>query len=380
MTAACPGCGADAVTAMRIGDQPVVLNYRYTDPSSARAVPRGDLDLVQCRRCGLVSNAAFRAALLPYDARYENSQSHSPAFRRYLETLADALVERHDIRGKRVLELGCGKGAFLTLLAERGHNTGVGYDTTWEDHGDPRDPRLRFVPARLTAVDVGQRYDAVVCRHVIEHVPDVRSFLRELAAIADAAGDPLVMLETPALEWICDHACFWDLFYEHCNYFPRPTLAWLCLQAGFDVLAHDDGFDAQYQVLWLRRTTRPPAGDVPTVAAVDLAAAATTMERRRLGLQQDLATVDATRGWAIWGAGAKGVTLAHRMAAPPRCLIDTNPAKQGGYIPGLAAPIVAPDAAVVCEVGVIVIVNPNYAGEIRADLHVRGFNGRIMTL
>jgi SAM-dependent methyltransferase len=365
---------------MRIGAQPVVLNYRYTDPSSARAVPRGDLDLVQCRRCGLVSNAAFSAALLPYDARYENSQSHSPAFRRYLETLADTLVERHGIRDKRVLEIGCGKGAFLTLLAERGHNTGDGYDTTWEDSGGPRDPRLRFVPARLTAVGVGQRYDAVVCRHVIEHVPDVRGFLRELAAIAAAAGDPLVMLETPALEWICEHACFWDLFYEHCNYFSRPTLAWLCRRAGFDVIAHDDGFDGQYQLLWLRPATRPPAGDGPPVAAVDLAAAAATMDRRRLGLERDLAAGDPARGWAIWGAGAKGVTLAHRMTLPPCCLIDTNPAKQGGYVPGLGVPIVAPDAAVVRTVGAIVIVNPNYAGEIRADLHVRGFTGRIMTL
>jgi len=188
------------------------------------------------------------------------------------------------------------------------------------------------------------------------------------------------MLETPALEWICEGACFWDLFYEHCNYFPRPTLAWLCRRAGFDVLAHDAGFDAQYQILWLRRTARSPADDLPSVAVVDLAAAAVTMDRRRLDLQQELATVDATRDWAIWGAGAKGVTLAHRMAAPPRCLIDTNPAKQGGYIPGLGTPIVAPDSAVVREVGVIVIVNPSYASEIRAELQMRGFDGRVVTL
>jgi len=81
MRVACPGCGADAVTVMRVESQPVVLNYRFADPASARAVPRGDLDLVQCSRCGLVSNAAFSAALLPYDAHYENSQSHSAAFR-----------------------------------------------------------------------------------------------------------------------------------------------------------------------------------------------------------------------------------------------------------------------------------------------------------
>ena len=376
----CPGCGADAVTVVRIEHQPVVLNYRFVDAASARAVPRGDLNLVQCPHCGLVSNAAFRAALLPYDGHYENSQAHSPAFRGYLETLADELLTRHGLRGKRVLEIGCGKGGFLGLLAARGIAAGDGYDTTWEDDGRLHDQRLRFFARRLTARDVDGQYEAVVCRHVIEHVPEVSGFLDELAAIADAAGDPIVMLETPALEWICAHGCFWDLFYEHCNYFPRATLAWLCARAGFDVVAHDEGFDRQYQVLWLRRTGRPAGREAPGVAAADLAAAAAAMDRRRLGIERDVAAADGARGWAIWGAGAKGVTLAHRVVPPPRCLIDTNPAKQGGYIPGLATPIVAPDAAIVREVAVVVIANPNYAEEIRTELHFRGFTGGVVTL
>jgi hypothetical protein len=114
--------------------------------------------------------------------------------------------------------------------------------------------------------------------------------------------------------------------------------------------------------------------------AADLAAAAMAMEGRRLRLEQELAAAGAAHGWAIWGAGAKGVTLAHRVAAPPRCLIDTNPAKQGGYIPGLATPIVAPDAAVVRDLAVILIANPNYADEIRAELHFRAFAHRVVTL
>jgi SAM-dependent methyltransferase len=379
MGGACPGCGADVVRVMRIDEQPVVLNYRFTDPATARAVPRGALDLVQCVRCRLVSNTAFSSALLPYDTRYENSQAHSPAFRTYLETLVEELVTTYGVTGRRVLELGCGKGAFLAMLAERGDNVGTGYDTTWDQASDVPDHRLRFVARRLTAADITGPFDAVICRHVIEHVPDVRGFLVELAAIAAAAGDPIVMLETPALEWICVHACFWDLFYEHCNYFFRPTLAWLCAQAGFDVLEHRDGLDGQYQVLWLRRTRRLVT-ELASPVAPDFAAAAARMDCRRLGLERQIATVDATRGWAIWGAGAKGVTLAHRLTTPPRCLIDTNPAKQGGYIPGLAVPIVAPDIAVAQQVALVVIANPSYAEEIRPELHARGFRGGVVIL
>jgi SAM-dependent methyltransferase len=377
MIAVCPGCGGEAHTTMVIEAQPVVLNYRCSDPALARSVPRGDLDLVQCRRCGLVSNALFKAELMPYDAGYENSQAHSPTFRRYLDALIDTLMSRHAIRGARVLEIGCGKGAFLETLVARGDNRGDGYDTTWEDDGRPRDPRLRFVRGRLTAAGVAERYGAIVCRHVVEHVPDVRGFLDELASIAQAAGDPIVMLETPALEWICAHDCFWDFFYEHCSYFPRPTLAWLCAQAGFSILAHDEGFDGQYQVIWLRRARPAPRAGAPPATVVDLAAAATAMDRRRRDLERKLTGV---ADWGIWGAGAKGVTLAHRMGSPPRCLIDTNPAKQGGYIPGLGIPIVSPRAPVVDALGVIVIVNPSYASEITAELHARSVRGRVLTL
>jgi SAM-dependent methyltransferase len=365
---------------MRIGGEPVILNYRFADPASARASARGDLDLVQCPRCGLAFNAAFDAGRLPYDARYENSQSHSPMFRSYLETLARDLIAHHGVRGKRVLEIGCGKGAFLALLAELGDNRGDGYDTTWEDVGGLPDPRLRFVRGRLTAGDVAGRYDAVVCRHVVEHVPDARAFLAELAAIAEVAGDPIVLLETPALEWICAHACFWDLFYEHCTYFPAGTLRWLCGQVGFEVLAHEARFEAQYQVLWLRRARGPIVGELPGVTGADLTAAVAAMERRRQRLVQDLAGAGAERGWAIWGAGAKGVTLAHRLPVPPRCLIDTNKAKQGSYIPGLGLPIVAPDAAIIRELAVVLIANPNYVDEIRGELEAREFTGRVVTL
>ena len=86
------------------------------------------------------------------------------------------------------------------------------------------------------------------------------------------------------------------------------------------------------------------------------------------------------RGWAVWGAGAKGVALVNQLRIRPRCVVDSNPAKQGGVLPGTRVPIVAPEDPRLARLGLIVIANPNYAAEIRAVIGQRGFTGRVLTL
>jgi hypothetical protein len=74
---------------------------------------------------------------------------------------------------------------------------------------------------------------------------------------------------------------------------------------------------------------------------------------------------------ALWGAGAKGATLAS-LADPDRrrvaCLVDVNPGKQGGFLPGTGHPIVAPADLPAFRVARVVALNPNYVPEIAAQL------------
>lgn len=382
MTAACRACGDSASVMMTIARQPAMLNYRYRSAATARDAPRADIALAQCASCGLVFNAAFDPGLVHYDDGYENTQYYSPAFLRHLHKVAEDLIERHALRGKSIVEVGCGDGRFLEMLCECGAGSGVGYDSTYRESGRRPGPKTRFVRGYLRPRDVSRPYDAVVCRHVIEHVASVKTFVDDLRAVARAAGDPVVLLETPALEWICEHRAFWDIHYEHCNYFSMPTLSWLCVQAGFDVIDHRLEFEGQYQVLELRSAATPAArrgAGIPPSAAMSMAALA--MDRRRRSLEQQLRAAGAAGGWGIWGAGAKGVALANALSSPPpTCLIDSNPAKQGCFVPGLTTPIVAPESPVVKDLEVILIANPNYADEIAAVLGAQGFRNRILTL
>ncbi|MBI5801719.1 MAG: methyltransferase domain-containing protein [Verrucomicrobia bacterium] len=376
----CPGCGGIQLSpTWRIPRQPVVLNYRFATAAAALRVPRRDLRLAQCGGCGLIFNAVFDSAVIPYDECYENRQGCSAAFQAHLQAQVRRLVRRLPARDGRVLEVGCGKGDFLRLLCREAGARGVGYDTSYEGPPVAEDGRVRFEQHYVSAREVESPFDMVVCRHVVEHIGEIGSFLRELRAIAAAAGDPVVVIETPAFEWIAAHDCFWDVFYEHCNYFPRPSLARLCRLAGFKVERQTAVFGGQYQWLELRVRQRCwPACKAATV--VRLSPFAKRAERMVQALEKRLRQHGAARGWAIWGAGAKGVALVNRLhRLPPALVVDSNAAKQGGFIPGSRVPIVAPDDPCLRDLSLVLIANPRYAPEITCALRQAGIAPTILT-
>ncbi len=379
----CPGCGGASLSApFCLPLQPVVLNYRFRDAAAATRVPRRDVTLAQCRRCGLVFNTTFDPDVIPYDENYENRQCFSPAFSSHLDRLAGGLVEKNRLQGGRILEVGCGKGDFLRLLCGMAGARGEGYDTSFEARPGPEADGVTFHRQYVAAADIRTGFDAVICRHVVEHVPEIGAFLRDLHAIAVACGDPVVVIETPRFEWIVEQLSLWDVFYEHCNYFPSATLAHLCRAAGFRVARHRAVFGAQYQVLELKiaRTKRKPVPPgIPTAARLDRFA---RRARRHLdGLAVKIEAAREGKGWSVWGAGAKGVALVNLLPGQaPVCVVDSNPAKQGGVLPGSKVPIVSPDDPRLDRLGLILIANPNYAAEIRAVLGQRGFTGCVLTL
>ena len=86
--------------------------------------PKGDIALAFCQDCGFIFNVAFDPILTEYSSRYEETQAYSPTFNRFHRALAEDLIARHNLRHKRLTEIGCGKGEFLTLLCELGENSG----------------------------------------------------------------------------------------------------------------------------------------------------------------------------------------------------------------------------------------------------------------
>src|ERR1044072_7495274 len=114
---ACPVCGGGrAVEVFSMADIPVTCASIFASRKEALDVPAGDVNLVACDACGFVFNRSFDAALGAISARYESSQAASAHFGAFARSLARDWIERYNLRGRTVLEVGCGGADFLRLL------------------------------------------------------------------------------------------------------------------------------------------------------------------------------------------------------------------------------------------------------------------------
>jgi SAM-dependent methyltransferase len=376
MTPVCPLCGEQRVTpCLERSNVPVFQNIRYASPAAARAAPTGRLAISECDRCGFVFNAGFDPALAIYSADYENDQTQSERFRRYLDQIAARVLGA--IAGRQhptVLEIGCGQASFLKQLAalpDARYGRFVGFDPAWRGGDTPS--RLEIRPQLFdsaAAATLDSRVDAVVSRHVIEHVADPVRFLRDIAQAIGSSARPTLMLETPCLAWILQHEVDFDFFYEHCNYFTSETLGFALARAGYRARQIEPVFDGQY--LWAEAEPAAESSDpLSAPAPHGHGAAIRAMGERgaaRLVAWRDRLAAGRQQGpVALWGAGAKGATLAALTDLDGRlidCLIDINPRKQGGFNAVTAHAIVSPAGAAARGVRVVVPMNPNYRDEI----------------
>ena len=392
MTAApppCPACGGRQEVFHEATGVPVTSCRLFDDPAEARALPTGDLRLGFCRCCGFISNTAFDPALTPYDAAYEESQEFSEHFVGFAEELARHWVERYDVRDRDVLEIGCGKASFLALLCELGDNRGVGVDPS------ARPERLAGHAAervRLVRDLYDERWgpleaDVVVCRHTLEHVAPVRRFLDAVREGIGGSTGTVVLFELPDTTRVLREGAFWDVYYEHCSYFTASSLSALFRRCGFEVLDCWTAYDDQYLVLEARPGARP-ADAAP--AAAELAAAAADVARFRTtvaGVQDRWRRTllgERERGGrsVLWGGGSKAVAFLSTLGVGDAvdAVVDVNPHKQGRWLPGTGHPVLAPKELVACPPDLVVVMNPVYEAEIRAELQRLGLDPRVEAL
>lgn len=316
----------------------------------------------------LVDNGAFDAELIEYDADYQNNQAVSAIFSDHMQNVLEILKARFPA-GCNVVEVGCGKGEFLEMMQADGHFNVSGFDGAYEGSNPAIEKRFLSSDDRLPA-------DLVVLRHVLEHIQRPQEFLQLLSSVF---GDAEIYIEVPDFEWIIAQQAFFDITYEHVNYFSSASLCRLFTSVEQQGLL----FGEQYQYVIGKL---PHADCLSYGSAFDIAENWTPLAFDDLfpGFVSTIEKMDRLSDGKpiyIWGAATKGVMFCHHTrrllpAAFDRiaAAVDINPMKAGRFMPSVHLPILDVDAfcdAVTDDV-LVVIMNPNYHDEIVAELQSRG--------
>lgn len=355
---------------------PIHCNVPQPTVTKARNVARGCIELVVCTRCGHIYNSAFDSDLIEYMPGYENSLHFSPRFRSYATALAEKLIDKHGLFGKRIVEIACGRGEFLQLLCELGANRGLGFDPSYD--GSPLDTMadIRILPDSFPGSSRTITCEFVCCRHALEHISRPREFLTEIRSSVVHCPNSYVFMEVPNSLFILKDHSIWDIIYEHCSYFCVDSLGQAFATAGFEV---DDAWE-EYDGQFLCITARP--SDVNTQPYYAQASACQdvldhittfndTYHKKVSFWQQTLNNIYAAGKKAVvWGAGSKGVMFLNLLPAASRIeyVVDVNPKKHGLFVEGSGQQIVPPFFLKDYQPDIAIVMNRIYRNEIEKIL------------
>ena len=337
---------------LRFDNMPAIAQLLPREQDLAR--DRGvALRVCQCAGCGLVQ---LDSQPVPYFREVIRAAGFSEEMKAFRRAQVREWSERHGLRGRKVIEVGCGRGEYLSLLAEldlqafgiehsesavatcRASGLNVAYGFIDDDAA-----RLEHAP-----------FDGFVMLAFLEHLPDPNSMLRGIARNLTARAVGLV--EVPNFDMILREQLFSEFMTDHLLYFTQRTLASTLEMNGLEVLDvrpvwHDYILSASVRKRARLDTGGFAAGEARIRGEID-------RYLRRHGERQV----------AVWGAGHQAFAVMSMMGLGGRVryVVDSAPFKQGRYTPVSHLPIVAPDALKRDPVSAVIVMAGSYSDEVAA--------------
>jgi len=172
------------------------------------------------------------------ESRLERYRAFDAVNRPYLEW---QLAAFRPFLGQRVLEVGCGVGSILELLAPRERLFGIDVEPEVLDFARARfngEPGFGFERMDAGRLDEAQaerlrreRFDSLVCINVLEHIEDDPATLAAFHRILEPGGVAAILV--PAHQWLYGP---YDALDGHFRRYSRAQVAGRLREAGFRVL------------------------------------------------------------------------------------------------------------------------------------------------
>lgn len=375
VAATCPVCAHSvAAPVFDGGDQPLATLGWPASAEEARAMPRHPHDFVQCPKCAHVWNRSFTYEAVPYRDNPNRMFNNGLIWQGHLAESCGLLVRRMPAN-PTLVEIGCGEGHFLRALAREcgGEGRILGFDPSthpetghgFEFHArlfDPLEDVARYAP------------DAVVIRHVLEHLTDPATLLEQLAWGASQLDKPVwLFAESPCIDRVFPTGRLADFFYEHVSHFTTDSFRTLMMRAG-DVFELAHGYDGEV-VYALVRLGVPEAARERARAA-ERFARASAARREDIRRQIDALAASGSRV-AVWGGTGKGAAFMHQFGVDAErfpLVVDSDAGKAGTHVPGLGQVIQFRDVLKAQTLDVLIIPTQWRAKDIIAEMEREGIS------
>ena len=411
MKMTCIACGHALSPLMTLDDMPASAQNIPAASELAEDHPLS-LTLCQCPSCGLVQ---FDTEPVDYyrDVIRAGGGTRTMTRLRHEEyaRLLTAMQEHH-IHGRRIVEVGCGRGEFLRMWQNLAENPEGAAALARDQARDPLSGQPNAAPLRLVGIEhkpslVAEAnaaadkmyrvyesfatgdvrypegpFDAFVQFNFLEHQPDPCDMLRNIWH--NLKPQALGLITVPSFEYILRYNGYYELLRDHIANYTEFTLQKLLQDCGFELLSMDIVNRDTIEAI-VRKADPDELSELHySGRLIDVSALRDSYDRLSASVNAHIDHLsESHRTMAIWGASHQGFTLAAttKLGGRVEYIIDSAPFKQGRFSPASHIPIVDPDYAVAHPVDEILIVAPGYTDEIAGIIRERfDENVRILVL
>jgi 2-polyprenyl-3-methyl-5-hydroxy-6-metoxy-1,4-benzoquinol methylase len=312
-----------------------------------------NLEVCQCSGCGLVQ---ISNNPVPYYKEVIRASAFSQEMKEFRINQFNEFVQKYFLKNKRVIEIGCGKGEYLSLMQSAGVNaSGIEYSQESVDvclNEGLRVTKSFIENEYVNLKDKDESFDAFFIMNFFEHLPDPNVVLRGI--YNNLSEDGIGLIEVPNFDMILEKKLFSEFMTDHLFYFTKETLCSTLERNGFEII--------ECKEVWY-----------------DYIISAVVRKRKKLDIshfyeyqlkiQKEINNyIYSLKGSkvAIWGAGhqALAVISLTNIADKIAYVIDDAPFKQGKKTPATHIPIVSSDKLITEPVKAILVMAASYSDEV----------------
>ncbi len=278
----------------------------------------------------------------------------SDDMRAFRATQFRGFFDRFSLAGKKVIEIGCGRGDYLSMLRDAGADA-VGLEHSAASVAACRAAGLNVSEGFVGGPEdvlPGGPFDGFAIFNFLEHLPDPNATLSGIHR--NMADEGVGLVEVPNFDMMLAEELFAEFTSDHLSYFTSDTLTTALALNGFEVLECTEQFHRYFLSAVVRR--REP---------LELSHFAARQARLRDEVHAYLRRF--TPGSvAIWGAGHQALALMSLLGLQDsiRYVVDSAPFKQGKFTPVTHFPIVAPSTLESDPVEAVIIMAAGYSDEV----------------
>lgn len=359
----CRFCGHKLThTFIDLGLSPLANEYlRKSDLSRGQVFY--PLKVQICSQCFLAQAELYQKPEQIF-GEYQYFSSYSASWLEHCKAYVDMIINRLNLTpANRVLEIACNDGYLLQYfkphgIPAKGIEPAENVATVAKAKGIEVDCCFFEEHTAQNIVKKDGTYDLVIGNNVLAHVPDINSFVSGLSIVLSPEGT--ITMEFPHIMQLIHRNQFDTIYHEHFYYFSLVSVQKVFQKHGMDIydveeLPTHGGSLRIYAAHQGRKTIKAA---VANLLSRELAFGMTNMEMYT-HFSEQVANVKMEtlrlfsklkqegKHIAAFGAAAKGNTFLNYCGIKSDLIdfvVDSNPHKQGYYLPGSLIPVLGPEA------------------------------------